>query len=157
MSPTEGDSTLIQLLQYPAETIALLASGLFAGAMICINAIEHPRFRRGENAAPLAPIAENLRRSEVLLVRLALVTAISAPLATIAGSGMLWLVGGFVHGLTAIYLLTEVRRTRTALDNMQAGESAVAGTPELSAKWAVHSTSLTVTGLCVYFVFLLQI
>jgi hypothetical protein len=153
MAPMERGPLLIQLIQYPAQMIALLASGLFAGAMVYSNAIEQPRRLRSGDADALDSFQNEIRRSEGMLVGLAALSAAAAVLAGATGSGMPWLAGGLVNGLAAVYLVTEVRRTRAALDGLPSDLAA----PELLRRWAGHKSSLTVTGLCVYFVFLLQI
>ena len=74
--------------------IAALSSGLFTGAAIYINLVEHPaRLQTGPGAA-LAEFAPSYKRATVTQVTLALVGFLSSLLAWRSTSDARWLIGG---------------------------------------------------------------
>ncbi len=77
-----------------AELIATLSSGLFAGASVYINLVEHPaRMQTGIRSA-LAEFAPSYHRATVTQVSLAVAGFLSALVAWRSRSDARWLVGG---------------------------------------------------------------
>jgi uncharacterized membrane protein len=77
-----------------AELIATLSSGLFAGAAVYINLVEHPaRMQTGIRPA-LAEFAPSYKRATVTQVSLALAGCASALVAWRSRSDARWLIGG---------------------------------------------------------------
>ena len=77
-----------------AELIATLSSGLFTGASIYINLVEHPaRMQTGIRPA-LAEFAPSYHRATVTQVSLAVVGFLSALIAWRFRSDVRWLIGG---------------------------------------------------------------
>jgi uncharacterized membrane protein len=77
-----------------AELIATLSSGLFAGAAVYINLVEHPaRMQTGIRPA-LAEFAPSYKRATVTQVSLAVAGFLSALVAWRSRSDPRWLVGG---------------------------------------------------------------
>jgi len=77
-----------------AELIATLSSGLFAGAAVYINLVEHPaRMQTGIRSA-LAEFAPSYHRATVTQVSLAVVGFLSALVAWRSRSDPRWLVSG---------------------------------------------------------------
>ena len=77
-----------------AELLAKLSSGLFAGASLYINLVEHPaRMQAGHHVA-LAEFAPSYRRATVTQVTLASLGFLSALVAWRLRSDARWLVGG---------------------------------------------------------------
>ena len=77
-----------------AELIAALSSGLFAGASLYINLVEHPaRMQAGTHVA-LAEFAPSYKRATVSQVSLATAGFLSALVAWRSRSGGRWLFGG---------------------------------------------------------------
>jgi uncharacterized membrane protein len=77
-----------------AERKATLAAGLFAGASVYINLVEHPaRMQAGTDVA-LAEFAPSYHRATVTQVSLAGLGFLSALVAWRLGSDSRWLVGG---------------------------------------------------------------
>jgi uncharacterized membrane protein len=80
------------------QFIATLCCGLFAGAAIYINLVEHPaRLECGTELA--ATVFEpSYRRAYVMQATLALLGFICAVVAWLLGAGISWLVGGLFLG-----------------------------------------------------------
>src|SRR3712207_2740925 len=77
-----------------AELIATLSSGLFAGASVYINLVEHPaRMETGIRSA-LTEFAPSYKRATVTQVSLAVAGFLSALVAWRSRSDARWLVGG---------------------------------------------------------------
>ncbi len=77
-----------------AELIATLSSGLFTGAAIYINLVEHPaRMQTGTRAA-LAEFAPSYKKATVTQVSLAIAGFLSALVAWRSRSDARWLIGG---------------------------------------------------------------
>ena len=89
-----GGSEVKRILTTLAELLATLSSGLFAGASIYINLVEHPaRMEAGTNLA-LTEFAPSYRRATVTQVSLASVGFLSALVAWRLRLDSRWLIGG---------------------------------------------------------------
>jgi uncharacterized membrane protein len=97
-----------------AELIATLSSGLFTGASIYINLVEHPaRMQTGIRPA-LAEFAPSYHRATVTQVSLAVAGFLSALIAWRFRSDVRWLIGGgllvSVVPFTALVILPTNKR-----------------------------------------------
>ncbi len=139
-----------------AELIATLSSGLFTGASVYINLVEHPaRMQTGIRPA-LAEFAPSYKRATVMQVSLAVVGFLSALVAWRSGSDVRWLIGGgllvSVIPFTALVILPTNKKL---LDPATANELDVA--EKLLTHWGrLHSVRsvLSLTSLLI-FLFLL--
>jgi len=76
--------------------IAALSSGLFAGASIYINLVEHPARMQAGTRVALAEFAPSYKRATVTQVSLAVAGFLSALVAWRSRSDAGWLIGGVV-------------------------------------------------------------
>jgi Domain of unknown function (DUF1772) len=76
------------------EFIATLSAGLFTGASIYINLVEHPARMSCGTALAVTEFVPSYKRATVMQVLLALLSFLSALAAWFMGSGMSWLIGG---------------------------------------------------------------
>ena len=81
------------------EMLATLCAGLFAGAALYINAVEHPARMSLGTATALAEWRPAYRRATLMQAPLAIAGLLAAIVAWATGSGATWLVGGLVLGL----------------------------------------------------------
>src|SRR5918995_5524017 len=94
LGSTRDVSESRRILTTLAELIATLSSGLFAGASVYINLVEHPaRMQTGTRPA-LAEFAPSYKRATVTQVSLALTGFLSALVAWRSRSDARWLLGG---------------------------------------------------------------
>ena len=101
-----GGSEVKRILTTLAELLATLSSGLFAGASIYINLVEHPaRMEAGINLA-LTEFAPSYHRATVTQVSLASVGFLSALVAWRLRLDSRWLIGGGL--LVSVILFTAV-------------------------------------------------
>jgi hypothetical protein len=75
------------------EFIATLAAGLFTGAALYINWVEHPARMRCGTALAVTEFAPSYKRATVMQVSLAVLSFLSALAAFLLGSNILWLFG----------------------------------------------------------------
>jgi len=81
------------------ELLATLCAGLFSGASIYINLVEHPARMSCGTAAAIAEWAPSYKRATVMQASLAALGFLSALAAWLRGGGVIWLVGGVLIGL----------------------------------------------------------
>jgi hypothetical protein len=77
-----------------AERIATLSSGLFNGASVYINLVEHPARMQAGTQVALAEFAPSYHRATVTQVSLASAGFLGALVAWILKSDSRWLIGG---------------------------------------------------------------
>ena len=94
LESTRDVSESRRILTTLAELIATLSSGLFTGASIYINLVEHPaRMQTGIRPA-LTEFAPSYHRATVTQVSLAVAGFLSALIAWRSRSDVRWLIGG---------------------------------------------------------------
>lgn len=97
------------------EMLATLAAGLFAGAAIYINLVEHPaRVECGIELA-VTEFAPSYRRAAVMQGVLAAVGFLVAAAAWLTGSSIGWLVGGIILGAVIPFTLIVISPTNKQL------------------------------------------
>ena len=139
-----------------AELLATLSSGLFAGASLYINLVEHPaRMQAGTHVA-LAEFAPSYRRATVTQVSLASLGFLSALVAWRIRSDARWLVGGgllvSVIPFTALAILPT---NKQLLDPATANDPDLAG--RLLSRWGRLHAVRSVLILAALLLFLLGI
>ena len=118
-----------RILAALAESIAALSSGLFSGASLYINLVEHPARRQAGTRVALAEFAPSYKRATVTQVSLAVAGFLSALVAWRSRSDAGWLIGGAM-------LLSVVPFTALAIlpTNKQLLDPETANDPELAEK-----------------------
>src|SRR5688572_24846311 len=90
MTSRGGTMTLV------LQVIATVTTGLFAGAALYINLVEHPARMASGTAAALSEWRPSYKRATLMQVPLALVSAATGLLLWLVGEGQLWLLGAFL-------------------------------------------------------------
>ena len=80
------------------QTLALVSTGLFAGAAIYISVVEHPVRTILETHAAAVQWAPSYKRATWMQAPLAMVGLLSGALAWFLGGGIGWLVGALLIG-----------------------------------------------------------
>lgn len=137
-----------------AELLATLSSGLFAGASVYINLVEHPaRMQAGTHVA-LAEFAPSYHRATVTQVSLASLGFLGALVAWRLRSDARWLVGGgllvSVIPFTALAILPT---NKQLLDPATANDSDLA--ERLLNRWGRLHAVRSVLSLAALLLFLL--
>jgi Domain of unknown function (DUF1772) len=95
------------------ELYATLAAGLFSGASIYINLVEHPaRIRCGTALAQFAP---SYKRATLMQASLAATGFLAALVVCVLGAGTRWLMGGILLGLVIPFTLIVILPTNRRL------------------------------------------
>jgi len=104
------------------ETVATLAAGIFTGAAVYVNLVEHPaRVECGTKFA-VTEFGPSYRRASVMQASLAAVGFVTATTAWLMGSSLWWFVGGICLGsvipFTLILIMPINRKLlRAEMDN----------------------------------------
>jgi uncharacterized membrane protein len=154
LGSTRDASESRRILTTIAELIATLSSGLFTGASIYINLVEHPaRMQTGIRPA-LAEFAPSYHRATVTQVSLAVAGFLSALIAWRFRSDVRWLIGGgllvSVVPFTALVILPTNKKL---LDPATANDLDLA--EKLLARWGRLHAVRSVLSLASLLMFLL--
>jgi Domain of unknown function (DUF1772) len=103
------------MLGLVAETIALVATAIFAGAAVYVSLVEHPARESCGPALALAEFGPSYRRAAIMQGGLALVGGVAGIVrwATLGGPG--WLAGGLLLAVMIPYTVIVIRPTSTRL------------------------------------------
>jgi uncharacterized membrane protein len=140
----------------PAELIAALSSGLFTGASVYINLVEHPARVQAGTRIALAEFAPSYKRATVMQVSLAIVGFLSALLAWRFRSDARWLIGGGLLGSVVPFTALAILPTnKKLLDPATANDLDLA--EKLLTRWGrLHSVrSILSLASLLMFLFLL--
>ncbi len=99
------------------ELIATLCTGLFAGAAIYINLVEHPARLETGTAAALKQWRPSYRRATVMQASLAVTGVLSSVGAWLQGRGTPVLIAGLLIGLVVPFTLTVIFPTNAQLSD----------------------------------------
>jgi len=117
-----------------AEYVAVLACGLFVGAAVYVNLVEHPaRMECGVEIAATA-FPPSYRRASVMQATLAAVGLLASVAAWLAGATFWWLVGGLLLGAVIPFTLIVILPTNKQLLNPSLDKHS-AQTDQLLARW----------------------
>ena len=105
------------------ELLATLCAGLFAGAAVYINLVEHPARMECGTAIALAQWAPSYRRASVMQASLAILGTLAALAAWVGGGGPGWLAGGLLLGSVVPVTLLVILPTNKALLDPAAAEN----------------------------------
>ena len=129
------------------ELVALLCTGLFAGAAIYITLVEHPARLECGPALAVAEFGPSYRRASVMQASLAVVGCLAAVAAWIQGSAAPVLVAGLLLGAAVPFTLIAILPTNKRL--LDAGlERDSPEAAALLARWGhLHTVRSVVSGL----------
>jgi hypothetical protein len=137
-----------------AEIVAVLACGLFAGAAVYVNLVEHPA--RVECGVELAAteFPPSYRRGTIMQVTLAVVCLLSSIAAWLAGATFWWVVAGTLQVSVIPFTLIVILPTNNQLLN-PALDRRSAQAERLLARWGrLHAVRSVLSGmallLCLY-------
>jgi hypothetical protein len=129
------------------ELVALLCTGLFAGAAIYISLVEHPARLECEPAPAIVEFGPSYRRAAVMQASLAAVGCLAAVAAWAQGSTTAVLVAGLLLGVVIPFTLIVIMPTNKRLLDPTLDR----GSPEagaLLARWGrLHAVRSVVSGV----------
>jgi uncharacterized membrane protein len=136
------------------EIVSTVSAGLFTGAAIYINLVEHPaRVECGVELA-LREFAPSYRRATVLQVTLAATGFLSAIAAWFMGASLWWLVGGSVLFLVIPFTLVVIFPTNKKLLDASLDRSSESAS-DLLRKWARLHAVRSVLSLTAFLIFVI--
>lgn len=97
------------------EFIATLSAGLFCGAAIYINLVEHPARISCGTVIAVTEFAPSYKRATVLQVSLAAISFLSSLIAWFMHSNIYWLIGGIVIVIVIPFTLIFILPTNQML------------------------------------------
>jgi hypothetical protein len=115
-------------------TLAILCTGLFAGAAIYINLVEHPARLECGTVAAIRQFAPSYRRASVMQASLAMVGAASAVAAWVLGAPLAFLGAGAVLGMVVPFTLLVIFPTNARLLDPRL-DAASKEAEDLLARW----------------------
>ncbi len=145
----------MEAIQEFAKFLTILCSGLFAGAAIYINLVEHPaRIECGTQLAA-TEFGPSYRRAAVMQASLAAIGFVCSIVAWLSGAGIWWLVGGFLLGSVIPFTFVIIMPiNKQLLDPTLDKGSAKA--QELLFRWGkLHAVRSTLSGIALV-IFLLS-
>ncbi len=98
-----------------AGRIATLAAGLFTGAAIYINLVEHPARMQAGTLLALTEFAPSYHRATVMQVTLAVIAFVSALWAWRSSADVRWLIGGALLVAVIPFTLVAILPTNNQL------------------------------------------
>jgi Domain of unknown function (DUF1772) len=135
------------------ELLATLAAGLFSGASIYINLVEHPARVQCGTAIALAQFAPSYKRATLMQATLAATGFLAALGAYLLGAGTTWLIAGILLGLVIPFTLTVILPTnRRLLSPALAKDSPEAR--QLLDRWGKLHAVRSILSFISFFVFL---
>jgi hypothetical protein len=97
------------------ETIATLACGIFTGAAVYINLVEHPARMQCGTRLAATEFAPSYRRASVMQASLAAIGFVAATAAWLLGASPWWFVGGILLGSVIPFTLMVIMPTNKKL------------------------------------------
>ena len=129
------------------ELVALLCTGLFAGAAIYVSLVEHPTRLECGPALAIAEFGPSYRRGSVMQASLAVVGCLAAVAAWTQGSATSVLISGLLLGSAVPFTLIVILPTNKRLLDVRLDR----GSPEaaaLLARWGhLHAVRSVASGV----------
>lgn len=136
-----------------AELIAILCAGLFTGAALYVNLVEHPaRMETGTELA-LSEFKPSYRRGAVMQGLLAAIGFVSSLIAWLTGSSNGWLIGGICLGTVIPFTLLVILPTNRKLLDPSLDKSSSAAR-SLLIRWGRLHAVRTMLGFISFLIFL---
>jgi len=128
-----------------AEFVALVCTGLFAGAAVYINVAEHPARLGCDTRTALAQWAPSYARATLMQAPLAIVGLVAGCAAWWLGGGTVWLTAGMLLGAVVPVTLIVIMPTNHALLE-PSRDPASPATRELLRRWGrLHALRSTLS------------
>jgi hypothetical protein len=135
------------------ELLATLAAGLFSGASIYINLVEHPARLQCGTALALAQWAPSYKRATVMQAALAVTGSLAAIGAWIIGARTSWLSGGVLLGLVVPFTFIVILPANQRLQNPSLNRESLEAR-QLLDRWGKLHAVRSLLSLSAFLVFL---
>ena len=136
-----------------SESLAVLCSGLFAGAALYVSFVEHPARMQCGTALAITQFAPSYKRATVMQASLAAVGTLAAIAAWLMGAPAPWLIGGLLLGAVIPFTLIVILPTnKRLLDPSLDKNSQLAA--QLLQRWATLHAVRSALSLASFLLFL---
>jgi uncharacterized membrane protein len=135
------------------EMLSTLSAGLFAGASIYINLVEHPARMECGTSLAVKEFAPSYRRAAVIQGALAATGFLSTTAAWMTGSSVWWLVGGIVLVLVIPFTLIVIFPTNKKLLDPSLDKSSELAS-KLLTRWGRLHAVRSVLSLVAFLIFI---
>jgi Domain of unknown function (DUF1772) len=145
----------MEAIQESAQFLTTLCCGLFAGAALYINLVEHPARMGCGTELAATEFGPSYRRAAVLQASLAAIGFVCSVVAWLTGAGVWWLIGGMLLGAVLPFTLVIIRPTNKQLlaPTLDKGS---AQARELLSRWGkLHAVRSALSGIALV-IFLLN-
>ncbi len=144
------------LPQAICEAVAMLCSGLFAGAALYVSFVEHPARMLCGTRLAITQFAPSYKRATVTQASLAALGTLAAIAAWLQGAPAPWLAGGLLLGAVVPFTLVVILPTnKRLLDPSLDKDSNLA--EQLLQRWAALHAVRSVLSLASFLLFLFSI
>jgi hypothetical protein len=134
-------------IQEVAKFLTTFCCGLFAGAAIYINLVEHPaRIECGTELAVTA-FGPSYRRAAVMQASLAAVGFVGSMLVWLAGASIWWLVGGILLGSVIPFTLVVIMPANRQLLAPTLDKGSIQAQELLSLWGSLHAVRSALSGI----------
>jgi Domain of unknown function (DUF1772) len=140
-------------LVIPLELFATLAAGLFSGASIYINMVEHPARMQCGTALALAQWAPSYKRATILQASLAITGSLAGIGAWILGAAASLRFGGVLLGLVVPFTLIVILPTNRKLQDPNLAKASPEAL-QLLDRWGKLHAVRSLLSLSAFLVFL---
>jgi Domain of unknown function (DUF1772) len=136
-----------------SESLALLCSGLFAGAALYVSFVEHPARMLCGTSLAITQFAPSYKRATVMQVSLAALGTLAATAAWLQGAPALWLFGGLLLGAVIPFTLFVMLPTNKRLLNPSLDKDSKLA-DQLLHRWAMLHAVRSALSLASFLTFL---
>ncbi len=137
------------------ELLATLSAGLFAGAAIYINLVEHPARLQCGTLIALKEFAPSYKRATVIQASLAIFSFLTAIGAWLMGSSVWWVIGGvLILSVVPFTLIAILPTNKQLLDPSLEMNLDLAG--ELLNRWGKLHAIRSILSLASFLIFMFR-
>jgi uncharacterized membrane protein len=136
------------------EGIATLSAGLFAGAAIYLNLVEHPARMECGTELAVTEFAPSYRRATVMQVALAAAGFLSAAAIWLMGASLWWLIGGVIFIAVIPFTLIVIFPTNKKLLDSSLDKSSELAS-ELLTRWGRLHAVRSLLSLIAFLIFII--
>jgi hypothetical protein len=135
------------------QIITILSCGLFAGAAVYINLVEHPARMECGTELAVTVFGPSYRRAAVMQISLAVISFIGSALTYLESANIIWMVGGLIIVSVIPFTLIVILPTNRKLLSPSL-DTAAESTEELLSRWGKLRAVRSVLGVLALLIFL---
>ncbi|SPQ02114.1 conserved membrane hypothetical protein [Candidatus Sulfobium mesophilum] len=138
------------------KLLATLAAGLFSGAAIYVNLVEHPARMQCGTALAVTEFAPSYKRATVMQASLAAFGSINGITAWLLSSGITWLIGGIFLGAVIPFTLIVMFPVNKKLLDPSLDKSSE-NAAELLSRWGRLHSMRSFLSLASFLIFIMSL